>query len=405
MDEKIKTNILFIGKSGVGKSSLLNYIFGENIQKTGVGHPVTTEYFTYRDYETKNLLLTVCDTMGLEADKAHEWKTSLIEEVQKHDKMEVNDWFSTIFYCFSKNQARVENFEIGIIENLIRAGNRCIIVITHCDSKDDEAALVMENTVIKELEDHGFNTETINVLKINSVAVKTLGGKSVEQFGKNTLLKAVIQNLWRTFKIKVPQSAYEILNEEISKAKGKLIAEINKRTGLFSKSKDIDEIEKLANETSKEHLETISTKISLRFNNAASYFNALTQRYFRISEFDTENIINDPNFLYDVRTGLEADVKEIVQALNEKIDELNWLISSENNTKLAELKDGVKNLVNTVREIFISKKRLKEIMTDETNAFYGKVEILAKKEIDRISKELNELKIEERYMEYFSNIE
>ena len=35
--DKIKTNILIAGKSGVGKSSLLNYIFGEEVAETGAG--------------------------------------------------------------------------------------------------------------------------------------------------------------------------------------------------------------------------------------------------------------------------------------------------------------------------------------------------------------------------------
>ena len=41
--DKIKTNILIAGKSGVGKSSLLNYIFGEEVAETGAGKPVTAE--------------------------------------------------------------------------------------------------------------------------------------------------------------------------------------------------------------------------------------------------------------------------------------------------------------------------------------------------------------------------
>ena len=37
----LSTNVLVIGRSGVGKSSLLNYLFEREIQKTGSGGAVT----------------------------------------------------------------------------------------------------------------------------------------------------------------------------------------------------------------------------------------------------------------------------------------------------------------------------------------------------------------------------
>lgn len=45
------TNVLIIGKSGVGKSSLVNYLFGKELQPVGVGAPVTKmeiKEFTYK---------------------------------------------------------------------------------------------------------------------------------------------------------------------------------------------------------------------------------------------------------------------------------------------------------------------------------------------------------------------
>ena len=39
--EKNRINVLLIGKSGAGKSALLNYLLGEEAELTGSGKPVT----------------------------------------------------------------------------------------------------------------------------------------------------------------------------------------------------------------------------------------------------------------------------------------------------------------------------------------------------------------------------
>ncbi|GAA7866768.1 hypothetical protein HpMS191_06220 [Helicobacter pylori] len=39
--EKPKMNILLMGATGVGKSSLINALFGKEIAKAGVGKPIT----------------------------------------------------------------------------------------------------------------------------------------------------------------------------------------------------------------------------------------------------------------------------------------------------------------------------------------------------------------------------
>ena len=42
-NDMLKTSVLVIGQSGVGKSSLLNYLFGKDIEGTGAGKAVTKE--------------------------------------------------------------------------------------------------------------------------------------------------------------------------------------------------------------------------------------------------------------------------------------------------------------------------------------------------------------------------
>ena len=77
------TNVLIIGKSGVGKSSLVNYMFGKELQKVGVGAPVTKmeiKEFTYK-YDD-HFEMHIYDTWGLEpsVQKAEEWKRIVFEE-------------------------------------------------------------------------------------------------------------------------------------------------------------------------------------------------------------------------------------------------------------------------------------------------------------------------------------
>lgn len=60
--EKPKMNILLMGATGVGKSSLINALFGKEIAKAGVGKPITQHLEKYID-EQKGLILW--DTKGI----------------------------------------------------------------------------------------------------------------------------------------------------------------------------------------------------------------------------------------------------------------------------------------------------------------------------------------------------
>ena len=68
--EKIKNlntlNIIVAGKTGVGKSTLINSVFRDEVADTGIGKPVTDHM---RRLTNKGVPLAIYDTRGFELGK------------------------------------------------------------------------------------------------------------------------------------------------------------------------------------------------------------------------------------------------------------------------------------------------------------------------------------------------
>ncbi|WQW42874.1 50S ribosome-binding GTPase [Helicobacter pylori] len=107
--EKPKMNVLLMGATEVGKSSLINALFGKEVAKAGVGKSITQHLEKYVD-EEKGLILW--DTKGIE-DKGYE---NTLESIKK----EMEDSFKTLdekeaidvaYLCVKETYSRVEDRE------------------------------------------------------------------------------------------------------------------------------------------------------------------------------------------------------------------------------------------------------------------------------------------------------
>jgi len=58
-----RPNVLVVGRSGVGKSSLVNAVFASDLAKVGNGRPVTT---SYTKYATEEVPVNIYDSTGWE---------------------------------------------------------------------------------------------------------------------------------------------------------------------------------------------------------------------------------------------------------------------------------------------------------------------------------------------------
>ncbi|QQW92134.1 GTPase RsgA [Helicobacter pylori] len=110
--EKLIMNILLMGATGVGKSSLINGLFGQEVAKAGVGKPVTQHLEKYVD-EEKGLILW--DTKGIEATSYHNTMQRIkerMEEVSRskgHDKKEAEEEIIHMAYlCILESYPRIE---------------------------------------------------------------------------------------------------------------------------------------------------------------------------------------------------------------------------------------------------------------------------------------------------------
>ena len=157
---KEKVNIIVAGKTGVGKSSLINYIFGKEVAKVGDGQPVTQEI---QEYDLENDNITLFDTKGIEAKDYEKTLDNIKTYVElRQDSPDENDDIHIAWLCISERGDRVEEADRELLKILSEAGIPVIGVFTKRESKRES------NFVNKVVEDN-LLPEAKAIVRVRSI--------------------------------------------------------------------------------------------------------------------------------------------------------------------------------------------------------------------------------------------
>ena len=161
--QNLKTlNIIVAGKTGVGKSTLINAVFKDNLANTGMGKPVTTHM---RRISKKGIPLAIYDTRGFELGKEvqAEVKKEVINTISKGlATKDINKTIHCIWYCINTASNRIEPEEIEWLRELSMDNQitqvPIIVVLTQSFSK--KKAQEMRQSLLNE------NLDIIQVIPV-----------------------------------------------------------------------------------------------------------------------------------------------------------------------------------------------------------------------------------------------
>jgi uncharacterized protein (DUF697 family)/predicted GTPase len=129
-------NLAVFGKTGVGKSTLVNAIFGRDVAATGVGSPVTRGLVYHRHPDR---FLALYDSEGFETGTAGDAIVDGLRRlVADHRTRAVDEQIHAVWYLVRWSDRRFERAQEQFVRELASLGLPVIVVMTQVPSRDGQ---------------------------------------------------------------------------------------------------------------------------------------------------------------------------------------------------------------------------------------------------------------------------
>jgi uncharacterized protein (DUF697 family)/GTPase SAR1 family protein len=172
-------NVLLAGKTGVGKSTLINSVFQGRMAATGQGRPVTQHT---RRISKEGVPVSIYDTKGLEIEDYKPILKELLDFIKlENSQQDPHRHIHVAWICIAEGSRRVEEAELSLVNHLSSLVP-VVVVITTAIADGGFKKMVQE-----------LMPEARSVVRVNSLPQQLDGGTTIPQHGLQDLVEITME--------------------------------------------------------------------------------------------------------------------------------------------------------------------------------------------------------------------
>jgi predicted GTPase len=182
-------NIAVIGRTGAGKSSLINTVFGKELARSGAGFPISKAFIRYPHpgIQDEKAPVILYDSAGYEVERSDEFINDVFDFLNERRSKGVDEQIHLVWYVVHAGLKRFEPFDATILTKFKEYQIPVIILLSQADLARLSELEAMEETL--RIYESQYKLEPFKVVR---VAANPIHG---EPFGVKEIVNQTVELL------------------------------------------------------------------------------------------------------------------------------------------------------------------------------------------------------------------